>query len=255
MSCRGEGCCARLQRGQERGLRLRRLRDVADRTSLALHGQPGESQLVQQLIDRHRPSGLRALQGLHLAPASRVATCEGIQDTGTAPAIGTSQSMPHPTASHGLLLASSLGQTSQMTSTTVVGASIAGLLSARAMADVVDDVVVLERERLDDVGSPRGHVPQGKHIHLLLTAGLDLLVHWFPGIDDELASRGAAWVDGSKAWVYQCGGYRAQGDWGRPVLSMTRPLLEHVVRRRVAALDNVRLEEGVVVDRVDVSAE
>jgi 2-polyprenyl-6-methoxyphenol hydroxylase-like FAD-dependent oxidoreductase len=142
-----------------------------------------------------------------------------------------------------------------MTSTTVVGASIAGLLSARAMADVVDDVVVLERERLDDVGSPHGHVPQGKHIHLLLTAGLDLLVHWFPGIDDELASRGAAWVDGSKAWVYQCGGYRAQGDWGRPVLSMTRPLLEHVVRRRVAALDNVRLEEGVVVDRVDVSDE
>jgi 2-polyprenyl-6-methoxyphenol hydroxylase-like FAD-dependent oxidoreductase len=121
------------------------------------------------------------------------------------------------------------------------------------MADLVDEVVVLERERLADDTTPRGHVPQGKHIHLLLTAGLDRLVEWFPGIDDELERRGAAWVDGSNAWVYQCGGYRAQGDWGRPVLSMTRPLLEQLVRRHVAALDNVRLEEGVVVERVDVA--
>jgi 2-polyprenyl-6-methoxyphenol hydroxylase-like FAD-dependent oxidoreductase len=34
---------------------------------------------------------------------------------------------------------------------------------------------------------------------------------------------------------------------------MTRPLLEQVLRRRVALLDNVVLKDGVVVDRVDVS--
>jgi choline dehydrogenase-like flavoprotein len=39
-----------------------------------------------------------------------------------------------------------------MTSVVVVGASVAGLLAARALAEHVDDVVVLERERLDDTG-------------------------------------------------------------------------------------------------------
>ncbi len=141
-----------------------------------------------------------------------------------------------------------------MTSVVVVGASVAGLLAARALADHVDDVVVLERERLDDTALPRGHVPQGRHLHLLLSAGLDLLVGWFPGIDDELESLGAVRVDGTRAWVHQSGGYRARGDWGRPVLSLTRPLLEQVVRRRVAALAGVTLRDGVVVDRVEAGA-
>ena len=141
-----------------------------------------------------------------------------------------------------------------MTSAIVVGAGVAGLLAARALADQVDEVVVLERERLDDAAGPRGHVPQGRHLHLLLSAGLDLLVGWFPGIDDELESLGAVRVDGTRAWVHQSGGYRAQGHWGRPVLSLTRPLLEQVVRRRVAALANVTLRDGVLVDRVETGA-
>lgn len=91
-------------------------------------------------------------------------------------------------------------------------------------------------------------------MHLLLTAGQDRLLGWFPGIDAELERRGAVPTDGTRAWVYQGGGYRAQGDWGRPLLSMTRPLLEDVVRRRVAALPNVRIEDRVRVKRVAVSA-
>lgn len=141
-----------------------------------------------------------------------------------------------------------------MTSAIVVGAGVAGLLTARVLSGLVDEVVVMEREQLSDVASPRGHVPQGRHLHLLLAAGLDLLVAWFPGIDDELERMGAVRVDGTRGWVFQAGGYRAQGDWGRSVLSMTRPLLEQVVRRRVALLHNVRLEDRVVVDRVEVCA-
>jgi 2-polyprenyl-6-methoxyphenol hydroxylase-like FAD-dependent oxidoreductase len=142
-----------------------------------------------------------------------------------------------------------------MTAVIVVGAGIAGLLTARALSEVVDEVVVLERERLTDSVEPRGHVPQGRHIHLLLSAGLDRLVGWFPGIEEELERRGAAPTDGTRAWVFQGGGYRAQGDWGRRLLSMTRPLLEDVVRGHVTALPTVRLEDGVVVDRVAVSGD
>src|SRR5262245_38940005 len=132
----------------------------------------------------------------------------------------------------------------------IVGASMAGLLSARALADHADEVVVLERESLVDTAEPRGRVPQGRHLHLLLSAGLDRLVDWFPGITDELEERGAVRLDGHHAWVHQGGAYRRQGDWGRWVLSMTRPLLEQVVRARVAALPNVELRSGVTVDRV-----
>ena len=46
--------------------------------------------------------------------------------------------------------------------------------------------------------------------------GLDLLVIWFPGIDDELEQQGAVWIDGSRAWVNQAGGNRAEGDWVDP---------------------------------------
>lgn len=83
----------------------------------------------------------------------------------------------------------------------VVGGSMAGLLAARALADHAESVVVLEREHLPDAVVPRGRVPQGRHLHLLLSAGLDLLRDWFPGIEDELESLGAVRVDGTGAWA------------------------------------------------------
>jgi 2-polyprenyl-6-methoxyphenol hydroxylase-like FAD-dependent oxidoreductase len=143
-----------------------------------------------------------------------------------------------------------MGSERQPTRAFVVGAGIAGLLSGRALADHMDEVVILERESLEDTAEPRGHVPQGKHLHLFLAAGLERLVEWFPGIDDELESLGAVRLDGSRAWLFQAGGYRARGDWGVSVLSMTRPLLEQVVRRRVGELANVTLHDGVQVERV-----
>ncbi|GAA2158667.1 NAD(P)/FAD-dependent oxidoreductase [Humibacillus xanthopallidus] len=132
----------------------------------------------------------------------------------------------------------------------VVGGSVAGLLTARAIAPYAESVVVLERDRLPDSPAPRGRVPQGRHLHLLLSAGLDRLRDWFPGIEAELESRGAVRVDGTGAWIHQGGAYRARGDWGRPALSQTRPLLEHVVRSRVAALPGVTVERGVTVTGV-----
>jgi 2-polyprenyl-6-methoxyphenol hydroxylase-like FAD-dependent oxidoreductase len=135
----------------------------------------------------------------------------------------------------------------------VVGASMAGLLAARALAPHVESVVILEREQLPDDITPRSRVPQGRHLHVLLASGLDLLSEWFPGIEDELEAHGAVRVDGTGAWVFQGGGYRHRGDWGRPQLAQTRPLLEHVVRSRVAALPHVRMKPGVSVEEVLLS--
>jgi glycine/D-amino acid oxidase-like deaminating enzyme len=53
----------------------------------------------------------------------------------------------------------------------VIGASMAGLLAARALSETFDRVVVVERDLLPDDASGRRGVPQGKHVHCLLAAG------------------------------------------------------------------------------------
>ena len=138
------------------------------------------------------------------------------------------------------------------TSATVVGAGVAGLLAARALADHVDDVVVLERERLADAAQPRGHVPQGRHLHLLLSAGLDLLVGWFPGIDDELESAGRG--PGRRHPRLRAPVRRVPGP-GR--LGATCPQHDPATARAGGPspglpLGNVALRDGVLVEGVEV---
>lgn len=50
----------------------------------------------------------------------------------------------------------------------VLGASMAGLLAARVLADFYDTVVVVEWDRLPDSPANRRGVPQGRHVHALL---------------------------------------------------------------------------------------
>ncbi|MFZ1179342.1 MAG: hypothetical protein WAO15_24415 [Mycobacterium sp.] len=54
----------------------------------------------------------------------------------------------------------------------VLGASMAGLLAARSLAEFFDTVTVVERDPLPDTlsdkGAARRGVPQGRHLHGLL---------------------------------------------------------------------------------------
>ncbi|WP_409331576.1 FAD-dependent oxidoreductase [Trujillonella humicola] len=130
----------------------------------------------------------------------------------------------------------------------VVGASMAGLCAARVAAERFDRVVVLDRDGLPAGPDPRGRVPQGRHPHLLLVSGARILDRWFPGIVDELLSAGAVDVDlcGDAHW-YQEGGVMSRPRTALRSPSMSRPLLEHVVRRRVTALPRVTLRGGTTV--------
>ncbi len=53
----------------------------------------------------------------------------------------------------------------------VCGAGMAGLLSARVLADFYDRVVIVERDELTDEPAPRKGVPQGNYLHTLLVGG------------------------------------------------------------------------------------
>ena len=63
----------------------------------------------------------------------------------------------------------------------VLGASIAGMLAARVLADHFDTVTVVERDVLGDAPETRRGVPQGRHLHGLLLRGAQALDELFPG--------------------------------------------------------------------------
>ena len=68
----------------------------------------------------------------------------------------------------------------------VLGASLAGLFAARVLADAYGRVTVVERDPLPETAENRKGVPQGRHAHLLLPRGTQILGELFPGLLDDL---------------------------------------------------------------------
>jgi flavin-dependent dehydrogenase len=77
----------------------------------------------------------------------------------------------------------------------VVGGSIAGLLAARALAEVCARVTVVERDQYPQEPGFRAGTPQSRHVHVLLARGRHILEELFPGISAELQQRGATGAD------------------------------------------------------------
>ena len=61
----------------------------------------------------------------------------------------------------------------------VLGASMGGLLAARVLADFYETVTVVERDVLPETSANRRGVPQGRHVHLLLGRGSQVLDELF----------------------------------------------------------------------------
>jgi 2-polyprenyl-6-methoxyphenol hydroxylase-like FAD-dependent oxidoreductase len=126
-------------------------------------------------------------------------------------------------------------------SAVVIGASMGGLLAARALSDTYASVVIVDRDVLPDGPASRRGVPQGRQLHVLLSRGREALDELFPGLSRELAAAGVPQVDlhGNVHWYND--GYRMRRAPSPLIaMGMSRPLLEHAVRARVAALPGVR---------------
>ena len=127
----------------------------------------------------------------------------------------------------------------------VMGGSMAGLLAARVLSEYFQHVTLVERDVLGDPPEARQGVPQGRHAHVLLARGEQILSRLFPGLTSDLVSGGAFAGDmGSTLRWFQFGGYKRQHCWGHNTFIQTRPYLEWHVRRRVLALPNVKLLAG-----------
>jgi 2-polyprenyl-6-methoxyphenol hydroxylase-like FAD-dependent oxidoreductase len=107
------------------------------------------------------------------------------------------------------------------------------------------DVTLIERDVLPRTVEPRKGVPQGRHLHVLLAAGLAALERLFPGLERELQAAGAVRVMGSREV-----GILGPAGWLPPLsepldmLAMSRDLLEAAVRERVRATPRVRILDG-----------
>lgn len=130
----------------------------------------------------------------------------------------------------------------------VLGAGLAGLATAGALAQRFPQVTIVERDALPVTGRHRTGVPQGRHAHHLMPSGLTGLNELFPGIVDDLQAHGAHIIPVSEVPFYLGGGRLRLDEDGLRICGATRPLIEAVVRDRVHALPGVRF-----VERCDVT--
>ena len=129
----------------------------------------------------------------------------------------------------------------------VLGASMSGLLAARALADHYERVVVVERDGLPPPGSTRRGVPQARHAHLLLPRGGQVIEELFPGFMKELVDEGVPLTEGPAQCHLSLGGHllAQHGDpWPEPTYHVSRALLEGRLLERVLALPGVEVREG-----------
>jgi 2-polyprenyl-6-methoxyphenol hydroxylase-like FAD-dependent oxidoreductase len=131
----------------------------------------------------------------------------------------------------------------------VIGGGIGGLLAARVLANHFSRVIVLERDDLSGYALHRKGVPQGRHVHAMLSRGVSNLKAIFPGLRDELVARGAPVArSGSDVAWFQNGGFHTSFSSNTETILASRPLLEHVIRTRVRSLRNVEIIDRCAVE-------
>src|SRR5919198_2574598 len=135
----------------------------------------------------------------------------------------------------------------------VIGGSLAGLMTARVLADYFDAVTVLERDYIDAQPGIHKSIPQGNHLHGLLLGGQQVMASLYPGFLEKLDSLGAVRCRAGTELVYYLpdgkafsptGTVREPRDLGFDMTCHSRGLLEHCVRQCTLAHTNVTLHSA-----------
>src|SRR5262249_38914536 len=145
------------------------------------------------------------------------------------------------TTAGGQVMGSHLGQHA-----VVIGGSLAGLMTARVLADHFAHVTVLERDHIDERPSIHKSIPQGNHVHALLLGGQQVLSALYPDFVDNLGNLGAVRLRLGEELVWYLPDGKAYSASATPVRepqylgfdqhSASRGLIEHCVRRCTLAL-------------------
>ncbi len=136
----------------------------------------------------------------------------------------------------------------------VIGGSIAGLLSARVLADYFERVVIIEKDKLPETPKPRRGVPQSVQPHVLFTKGYRILAEFFPGIEDKLVDNGALQIDWAKEFKHFFGGrWGSTSEHSSDIVSVTcsRYVLEWTIRQELIKLPQISfLEQSKVAELI-----
>ncbi|WP_159050356.1 FAD-dependent oxidoreductase [Streptomyces cellostaticus] len=124
----------------------------------------------------------------------------------------------------------------------VIGGSYAGLVTARVLADFFTEVVLVERDAVDEDTGVHPGAPQGYHAHAMLAKGGEILERLFPGLREELREAGAPVFDYGEGIDFLLPvGLAPRKRTGVRIQTFTRDELERRLRRKVLALPEVTL--------------
>ncbi|QDQ15918.1 FAD-dependent monooxygenase [Streptomyces spectabilis] len=126
----------------------------------------------------------------------------------------------------------------------VIGAGLTGMLAAAALAEVADEVDVIERDTLPTGPRPRQGLPQAHHAHLLWSGAARAIEALLPGITDLWTAAGARRIPLPTGLVSM-----SAADWlprwpeMQFVLARSRDRLDSVVRGRDLAHPVITVHE------------
>jgi 2-polyprenyl-6-methoxyphenol hydroxylase-like FAD-dependent oxidoreductase len=137
----------------------------------------------------------------------------------------------------------------------VVGGSIVGTLTARVLSEFYREVVVLDRDTVLDVYSVRKGAPHAAHAHAFHSRGYDNVMALFPDLPADLERHGIPTPDlGHMRWYFNTRLLR-QTTTGLRSIGAQRPIIEGILRSKVAALANVTYRERTEVLNLVASAD
>jgi 2-polyprenyl-6-methoxyphenol hydroxylase-like FAD-dependent oxidoreductase len=139
----------------------------------------------------------------------------------------------------------------------VIGGSIAGLMTARVLAQFFATVTVIERDHIDPHPALHKSIPQGNHLHGLLLGGQQVMATLYPGFLERLERLGSVrcrtgtqfvvYRPNGKAYTFS-GSVREPRDLGIDFYCQSRGLLEYCVRQCTLENTNIRFWTDCVVN-------
>jgi 2-polyprenyl-6-methoxyphenol hydroxylase-like FAD-dependent oxidoreductase len=143
----------------------------------------------------------------------------------------------------------------------VIGGSIAGMLTARVLADFFEQVTILERDYIEPRPGVHKSTPQGHHLHTMLMGGLRVLSELYPGFTERLRAMGAVPVQITSDFPFfrpDCVAYSLTGTVKEPrnlgfqLYSQSRGLLEHCLRECTMERTNITAECDAPVEKLTI---
>lgn len=134
----------------------------------------------------------------------------------------------------------------------VLGGGLGGIFAATALATSFDEVLVVEKDTLDDGAARRG-VPHRRQLHNLLSVALDGLDRLLPGVREEMGDACDTLGNVSEdTYVYEHGVRMPQRDLGLRIMSVDRVELERIARAALVENQRVTVRSGLTCTGLDI---